>query len=117
PYAMPSKRMVSMSLAFTPSPIGGGLGWGHAHSRPHPGLPPVGEGENSLRLARVLHILDHVELHVVELAVLLLDLADVDVVHDVARLGIDEHRAARALEDLALHGIEQGLAATGALGL
>ena len=45
----------------------------------------------------------HVELDVVELAVLRLDLADVDVLHDVARLRVDQHRAARALEDLALH--------------
>ena len=55
--------------------------------------------------------LDHVELHVVELAVHPLDLADVDVLHDVARLRVDQHRAARALEDLALHRVEQRLAA------
>src|SRR6476620_200598 len=103
---MPSKRMVSMG------------------SRCHAGLDPAstvvctptwiaGRARNDkpflFRFPGVLHILDHVELHVVELAVLLLDLADIDVVHDVARLGINEHRAARALEDLALHGVEQGL--------
>src|SRR5437868_9306585 len=61
----------------------------------------------SLGLARILDVLDHVELGVPELAVLLLDLAQVDVLHDVAGLRVDEHRAARALEDLAFHGGDQ----------
>ena len=58
-----------------------------------------------------------VELDVPELAVLLLDLAQVDVLHDVARLRVDEHRAARALEDLALHRGQQRVAAALAAGL
>src|SRR5437868_14312 len=64
-----------------------------------------------VRLARVLHVLDDVELDVVELAVLLLDLAQVDVLHHVAGLRVDVDRAARALEDLALHAGQQRLAA------
>src|SRR4051812_24080894 len=72
---------------------------------------------SSFALARILHVLDDVELHVPQAAVLLLHLAQVDVLDDVARLGVDEHRAARALEDLALHAVDQGLAAALAAGL
>src|SRR5687768_5963700 len=60
-----------------------------------------------LRLAGIFHGLLHVELDVPQLAVLALDLADVDVLHDVACLRVDQHRAARALEHLALHRVEQ----------
>src|SRR5437660_1367173 len=59
------------------------------------------------RLDRVLHVVVGGELDVVELAVLLLDLADIDVLDDVARLRIDRHRAARALPLEALHGRDQ----------
>src|ERR1700741_1369781 len=67
-----------------------------------------------LRLAGVLHLLDDVELDVVELVAHgrhSLDLADVDVLDDVAGLRVDQDRAARALEDLALHRLWQLLAA------
>ena len=68
-------------------------------------------------LARVLDRLEGRELDVVELAVLLLDLADVDVLHDVARLGIDRDRPARALPGHALHGRDQAVAVGLAAGL
>ena len=57
------------------------------------------------------------EFDVVELAVLLLDLADVDVLNDVARLRIDRDRAARALPGHALHGGDQRIAVGLAAGL
>src|SRR5258708_38576585 len=50
-----------------------------------------------LRLQRVLHGIEGRELHGVELAIHLLDLADVDVLDDVARLRVDRDRSARAL--------------------
>src|SRR5882762_2165119 len=49
------------------------------------------------RLCRILHVRDRGELDVVEFATHLIDLADVDVLHDVARVGIDRDRPARAL--------------------
>src|SRR6516225_2988820 len=60
-----------------------------------------------LRLADILDGLERLELDVVELAIDLLDLADVDVLHDVAGLRIDRNRAARAFPLLALHGLDQ----------
>src|SRR6201995_318114 len=60
-----------------------------------------------LGLAGVLHVREGLELDIVELAVLLLDLADVDVLDDVARLRVDRDRAARALPLHALHGLDQ----------
>src|SRR3954452_19250733 len=50
-----------------------------------------------LRLAGILHRLEGREFDVVELAVDLLDLADVDVLHDIAGLRVNRDRAARAL--------------------
>src|SRR5882762_3769642 len=68
-----------------------------------------------LRLAGILHRLESRELHVVEFAVDLLDLADVDVLDDVAGFRIDRDRAARAFPLHALHRLDQripvGLAA------
>src|SRR6266700_4945569 len=58
-------------------------------------------------LAEILDGLKGGELDVVELAVDLLDLADVDVLHDVAGFRVDRDRAARALPLLALHGLDQ----------
>src|ERR1700687_1589098 len=46
---------------------------------------------------RVFHHRDGVERHVHQLAADLLDAADVDVLHHVARLRVDHHRAARGL--------------------
>src|ERR1700741_1140851 len=51
-----------------------------------------------------LHFLDLVELDVPKLAVLHLAAADVDVLHDVARLGVDRDASARARPGLALGG-------------
>src|SRR5262245_56405693 len=48
------------------------------------------------RLHRVLDVLDLVELDIDQVAADLLDAADVDGLHDVARLRIDRDRAARA---------------------
>src|SRR5262245_16682161 len=62
----------------------------------------------SLVLLRGLHrVLDRGEggeFDVVKLAVLFLDLADIDVLNNVARLRIDRDRAARALPAHALYG-------------
>src|SRR5260370_41473263 len=70
-----------------------------------------------LGLTEILDGLEGRELEVVELAVDLLDLADVDVLDDVAGRGIDRDRAAGALPLLTLHGLDQ-LGAVGiAIGL
>src|SRR6185295_18314151 len=79
PYATPSNRMVAMAIPFPP-PFDGG-GWRSLFLR---------------GLHRVLDVGDGGELDVVEFAADLLDLADVDVLDDVARLGIDRDRPARA---------------------
>src|SRR5438067_5721688 len=68
-------------------------------------------------LARIFHRLESRELDIVELAVLLLDTADVDVLHDVAGLRIDRDRAARALPRHALHRGDERVAFGRALGL
>src|SRR5260370_7443432 len=60
-----------------------------------------------LRLAGVLDGLEGREFDVVEFAVDLLDLADVDVLHDVAGFRIDRDRAARAFPLHPLHGFDQ----------
>src|SRR4051812_21352310 len=57
-----------------------------------------------LRLAGVLHGLEGLEFDVVKFAVDLLDLADVDVLHDVAGFRIDRDRTARAFPLHPLHG-------------
>src|SRR5262245_20617708 len=69
------------------------------------------------RAARILDVLDLVERHVDELAADLLDLADIDRLHDVAGLGIDRHRAARAVPFHSLGGGDQGVAVGLAAGL
>src|SRR5580704_129382 len=63
-----------------------------------------------LGLAGILHRRKRREFDIVEFAVDLLDLADVDVLHDVARLRIDRDRAARAFPLHALHRFDQGIA-------
>src|SRR4030081_2472435 len=82
-----------------------------------------------LHLQRILDRIEGRELDVVELALHLLDLADVDVLDDVAGLRIDRDRAARAapwsdrdraaraFPFHALHRIDQGFAVGLALGL
>src|ERR1051325_6437179 len=68
-------------------------------------------------LERILHGRVLVELDVIELSVTALDPADVDVLDDVARAGIDRNRPARALPRHALHGGEQRVAIGVAAGL
>src|SRR6202790_4608768 len=70
-----------------------------------------------LRLAGVLDGLKSLELDVVEFAVDLLDLADVDVLHDVAGLRVDRDRPPRAFPFHALHGLDQRIAVGVAAGL
>src|SRR6187402_3107556 len=68
-----------------------------------------------LRLAGILDVLEGRELDVVQFAVDLLDLADIDVLHDVAGFRVDGDRTARALPGHTLHRRDQrnavGLAA------
>src|SRR5437764_15426057 len=101
-----------------------------AFGSPHPGslrsptLPrwgrdqtAAGQGTLLLRgLGRILDGLESSELDVVELVADLLDLADVDVLHDVARLRIDRDRAARAFPRHALHGADERIALGRAVG-
>src|SRR5262245_22087412 len=54
------------------------------------------------RLHGILHVLDLLDLDVLQLAADLLDPPDVDGLHDVARFRIDRDRSARALEPHAL---------------
>src|SRR3954469_1390775 len=63
-----------------------------------------------LGLAGILHRLKSREFDVVQFAVDLLDLADVDVLHDVAGFRIDRDRAARAFPLHALHRLDQRIA-------
>src|SRR6195256_3248732 len=70
-----------------------------------------------LRLAGILHSLESRKFDVVEFAVDLLDLADVDVLHDVAGFRIDRDRAARAFPLHPLHGFEQPVAVALTAGL
>src|SRR3954468_15969645 len=105
---MPSKRMVSMAKPrhCGPAPQSSPVASSGPGCRVKPGMTA-----DLLGLPRVLHVLDDVELHVPQLAVLLLHLAQVDVLDDVAGLRVDEHRAPRALENLALHRGQQRVAA------
>src|ERR1700745_3293750 len=70
-----------------------------------------------LGLAGILHRLEGREFDVVEFAVDLLDLADVNVLHDVAGFRIDRDRAARAFPLHALHCLDQRIAVGLAAGL
>src|SRR5215475_13585176 len=101
PYATPSNRMVSMAPPACSSEHGT-VGWAKSRGESDPrGQPRVRDFAHAVdatitrgcppyqlllrcRLDRVLDVLEGGELHVVELPVLLLDLADVDVLDDVA---------------------------------
>src|SRR6202158_973421 len=133
PYATPSNSMVRMGVPAYPSDHGT-VGWEKSHGEDEPrgqpracdfahaidttitrGCPPY-----QLLLGGFDRVLDRVEgreLDVVELTVLLLALADIDVLDDVARLRIDRDRTARALPLLALHGGDQLVAVGVAVGL
>src|SRR5262245_17357794 len=69
------------------------------------------------RLDWILHVLEGGELDIVEFAVLALDLADVDVLHDVSLLRIDRDRSARAFPFQPLHGLDQYVTIGLAVGL
>src|SRR5215212_6677312 len=112
--------MVSMggpacSVCSSPACAGGqeGEAASPACNCPPPNPPPLaGEGAHRVRgngllrgLARILDGLEGRELLIIELAVDLLDLADVDVLHDIARVGVDRDRSARALP---LHALDGG---------
>src|SRR6185312_2446376 len=78
--------------------------------RPPKSLAPIPAAEaggaariSVLRLARILDRLERVEFHVLQHAVHAFDLADVDVLGDVARLRIDFHRTTRAHPFHAFH--------------
>src|SRR6476661_1321422 len=114
---MPSKRMVSMGQGMSCRACPGIQTRATSSRRTGLRVQPAMTGWFLLALARILDVLDDVELHVPQLAVLLLHLAQVDVLDDVAGLGVDEHGAARALEDLALHAVHQRFAAALAAGL
>src|SRR5947208_5654955 len=90
-------RLPPCSLA----PLLRGEGWGEGQPRARISL---------LRLAGILHRLEGREFDVVEFAVDLLDLADIDVLYDVAGFGIDRDRAARAFPLHALHRRDQRIA-------
>src|ERR1700712_1460281 len=76
--------------------------------RRRPGTTP--KPASLLRLADILDGLEGLEFDVVKFAVDLLDLADIDVLHDVAGFRIDRDRAARAFPLHPLHGADQGIA-------
>src|SRR5262245_13447365 len=63
-----------------------------------------------LGLAGILYRLEGGEFRIVELTVDLLDLADIDVLHDVARLRVDREWAAGAFPLPARHGRRQRIA-------
>src|SRR4051794_12101048 len=98
-----------------------------ASGKPHPvsfrfwscAGPPPARGTVGLLLSLhwVFHGIELLEFRVVELPVHPLDLADVDRLHDVARLGVDGDLPARAFPGHALHGGQQRIAIGLAAGL
>src|SRR6266540_137852 len=79
--------------------------------------PGMTASPSLLGLAGILHRLEGREFDVVEFAVDLLDLADVDVLHDVAGLRIDRDRATGAFPLHTLHRLDQRIAVGLAAGL
>src|SRR3954466_16373552 len=73
-------------------------------------LPRNDVAASLLGLAGVFYGPEGLELDIVKFAVDLLDLADVDVLHDVAGFRIDRDRAARACPLHTLHGANQRIA-------
>src|SRR5262252_7643481 len=76
-----------------------------------------GAPELLLHFQRIFDGLEGRELDVVKLALHLLDLADVDVLDDLARLRINRDLPARAFPRHALHRVDQAIAIGLALGL
>src|SRR5579871_2062361 len=79
--------------------------------------PGMTRAASLLRLAEILDVREGLEFDVVKLAVDLLDLPDIDVLHDVAGFRINRDRTARALPLHALHGLDQLVAVGVAIGL
>src|SRR6266853_4145955 len=104
---------LSRSHNIEPSPSGRGQGEGFPRRQlhdadlarcPHPGPLPEGEGEARAlaslwvqHLPRILDLRDRLEFDIGKVVALTLDPADIDVLDDVARLGVDLDRAARAV--------------------
>src|SRR6185437_2365733 len=109
PVATPSKRTVNIGRdPKRPAPRAGGYGF----------ADPGRAGALFLRGRAVgLECAEVLELDVVELAVLALDLADIDVLGDVARLWVDADRSARAHPGKALGGGDEFVAFGGAVRL
>src|SRR6516225_9788575 len=85
---------------------------------PHPSKrAQLTRSASLLGLAGVLDGLKGCELDIVELAVDLLDPADIDILNDVARRRVDRDRAARALPFHCLHGVDQLVAIRAAAGV
>src|SRR2546421_6294246 len=81
------------------------------------GKPRAPAARLLLHFQRVFDGVEGGELHVVKLAIDLLDLADVDILNDLARLRVNGNRPARAFPFHSLHRGDQGLAVGLALGL
>src|SRR5207247_10610729 len=79
--------------------------------------PLAGDQLAAARSRRVLDVLDLVEGNVDELVADLLHPPDIDRLHHVAGVGIDRHRAARALPLQTLGGGDEGIAVGLAAGL
>src|SRR5258705_574161 len=100
--AVLSRRARAQRLA---RPLGTG---GHCAASPPPNsLPRL---LPSARPRRILDLLDLVERDIDEFAADLLHPPDINRLYDVARLGIDRHRATRAIPCHALGRRDQGLA-------
>ena len=87
-----------------------------------PGTPAGRPGRSSestfsRRLHRVFHVRNRFEFGIPQLAVLLLDLADIDVLDDVAGVRVDRDRAPRAFPRHPFHGADERVAIDRARGL
>src|SRR5690606_27550672 len=89
-----------------------------------PSQPPPVQGEGAKRgvrwialrgllrpVQRILDVGDFVQDHVLQLPIHFLDFADIDGLHSIAGYRIDRDRAARAVPDPALGGIDQRIPA------
>src|SRR5690606_20060144 len=89
------------------STLGGFLRWNEFSESVGPHRRPTSAGsgpsyDRLLGFARVQHVFDGVEFHVVQLAVDTLYLADIDVLNEIARFGVHGDRAAGTFEALVL---------------
>src|SRR5580704_1085792 len=96
---------ITTALAIMARPVA--MDSGLAGLRPRPGMTSLARERPLLllrRLDRILDVREGGKFDVVELAALLLDFADVDVLDDVAGVRIDRDRAARAFPGQAFGG-------------